>query len=61
MENTGETDLVFFTGTKTEENPGITLSPGEEATLELQEIGTGNNLSLENLSHNKTGEYTVKI
>ena len=61
MENTGETDLVFFSGIKSEENPGITLSPGEEATLNLQEIGDGDNLSVENLSHNKTGAYTVKI
>ena len=61
MENTGETDLVFFTDIKSEENAGIPLSPGEEATLNLSEIGSGNNLSVENLSHNKTGEYIVKI
>ena len=58
---TGETDLVFFTDIKSEENAGITLSPGEESTLDLQEIGEGSDLSVENLSHNNSGAYTVKI
>ena len=61
MENTGETDLLFYTGLNSEENSGITLSPGEEATKDLQEIGEGNSLSVENLSDNKSGEYTVKV
>ena len=57
---TGETDLVFFTGIKNEENTGIKLNPGEEASLNLHEIGDSNNVAVENLSHNKTGDYLVK-
>ena len=61
MENTGETDLLYSSGIITTDHPGITLSPGEESTLDLSEIGAGDNLSVENLNSTKTGEYTVKI
>ena len=61
LENMGVTELKFFTGEKSEENIGVVLSPGEEATLNLNEIGNENNLIVENLSTNKKGEYLVKI
>ena len=61
LENTGTTDLNFFTGEKMEENIGIDLSPGEEASLFLNEIGSGNSLSVENMSQTKIGAYLVKI
>ncbi len=61
LENTGTTELNFFTGEKMAENIGVDLSPGEEATLNLNEIGNGNSLSVENTSHNKMGSYLVKI
>lgn len=61
IENTGRTDLEFYSGVYKDETPSIVLNEGNETIIKLTDIGDGNNINVKNLSPDTKGSYRVEF